>query len=120
MHRALASEMQHWLATTAAKTVLPRPGADLRRIAKHLEGIGIALQHELAQALPAATGHIERFLQLQQIDGIAIEMTDAMLGQNRQFLFFQPFAGKQHTAAVQQKLLPAMCQHPTSGLLAIE
>ncbi|MNX96863.1 hypothetical protein D3C86_1292040 [compost metagenome] len=120
VHGTLASDMPHGLTTTAAKSVVARPGTDLRRVAEHLEGIGIALQHELTQALPAATGHVERLLHLQQVDGVAVEMTDAMLGQNRQLLFFQPFARKQQAVAVRQKLLAAMHQGPATGLLAVE
>ena len=64
MHRPLTGNVLHGRPAAAAKAVLARPGADLAGIAEHLEGVTVAVQHELAQSLPGTALDDNRLLQL--------------------------------------------------------
>jgi hypothetical protein len=63
--------------------MLTGPGADLRGVREHLVHRVIAFEHERPQALPLTARDLAVAAQLQQIHRLAIEMADAMLGQNR-------------------------------------
>ncbi|MNM07577.1 hypothetical protein D3C81_176250 [compost metagenome] len=58
--------------------------------------------------------------QFQQIDRLAIEMTDAMFGKNRQVLTLQPFARKQCAIVIEQKAFGAARDGPAAGLIGVQ
>ncbi|MNR52494.1 hypothetical protein D3C85_1723520 [compost metagenome] len=80
----------------------------------------IALKHERPQTFPAATRHFAGTAQLQQIHRFTIEMTNAMLGKNRQVLTFEPFARKQRAIVIEQEAFRAAGYGPAAGLVGIQ
>ncbi|MNK76064.1 hypothetical protein D3C87_956250 [compost metagenome] len=58
--------------------------------------------------------------QFQQIDRLAIEMTDAMFGKNRQVLTLQPFAREQRAIVIEQKAFGAARDGPAAGLIGVQ
>ena len=119
-HRPLARYLAGGLTTTAAETVLALPGTDLRGVGQHAEGLGIALQHELAQTLPTAAFQCGRGLYLQQEDRILAEIADALFADDGQILTLDPVTREQHAIAVGQELLTVIQQGPAACLRRIE
>ena len=80
----------------------------------------IALEHERPQAFPVAARHFAVTAQLQQIDRLAIQMADAMLGEYRQVLALEPFAREQCAIVIEQKAFGAARYRPAAGLIGVQ
>lgn len=100
--------------------MLAVPGADLRGITKHLVHRVIAIEHERPQAFPVAARYFAVTAQFQQVDRFAIQVTDAMFGQDRQVLAFEPFAGEQRAIVVEQKAFGAASHGPAARLIGVQ
>ena len=100
--------------------MLPRPGADLRGVAQHfVEGV-ITLQHEAAQALPAATRHFARRVEFQQVHRLTVEVADAVFGKHRKLLALEPFPREQRAVGIMQKALAAAGDGPAAGGVVVQ
>ncbi len=92
-HHPLVVLRLHACAAIAAEPVVTCPDADLAGIAEHAELIEIAVQHELPQRRPGHARQLDRLVQFQHVDRLALPMADPMFGEQREFLALQPFAG---------------------------
>ena len=100
--------------------MLTGPSANLRGVAEHLIDRVIAIEHERPQAFPVTARHFAVTAQLQQVHRFAVEVADAVLGQDRQVLALEPFTRKQRAIVIEQKAFGAARHGPAARLFGVQ
>ncbi|MNE69395.1 hypothetical protein D3C80_1651150 [compost metagenome] len=100
--------------------MLTGPGADLCGVPQHLVQRVVAVEHEGPQPLPVATRHLAGRLEFQQVHRLAVQVTDAVLGENRQALALEPFTREQRAIVIEQKTFGAAGHGPAACYVSVE